>query len=383
MRAVSESLYNNNVVEVEMEVEVEVEVEVAEEETPLILGLEPTALIDYIARVDWSLLDGIIIGERGGAIDVSIEELEHILREVESYNVLKMAGGSVSNTIRGLSSFGVSCGLVGAYGDDEQGRLYVANMISSGVDVSRLRAKKGLTGRCVCLVDALTGGRTMRPCFSNVATLQAEELNREDFKGFKWLVIRFGIYSLEITKAAIKIAKQEGVSISMDLASFETVRDYRQSLVELLESGDIDLCFGNEDEARELVRDHDHDHDPIPEDALEFLGEKCKWAVVTLGPNGCMAKHGGETVRVAATGDGKVIDTTGAGDLFMSGFLYGLVKGLSLEECCKVGSCSGGSVVRSLGAQVTPENWHWMAQQMQIQALPLPPTATNWSHRKF
>ncbi|KAK3224334.1 hypothetical protein Dsin_011359 [Dipteronia sinensis] len=363
MRAVSESLYNEN------------KVEMVEEEAPLIIGLEPTAIIDYMACVDWSLLDGIIIGEPGGSIDVSIEEFEHILREVESYNVLKMAGGSVSNTIRGLSAgFGVSCGLVGAYGEDEQGRLYVANMRSSGVDVSRLRAKKGPTGRCVVLVEASSGSRTPRPCFSNVATLQAEELNREDFKGSKWLVVRFGIYSLEITKAAIKIAKQEGVSVSMDLASFQTVRDYRQSLVELLESGDIDLCFGNEDEARELVRDHDHDHDPIPGDALEFLGKKCKWAVVTLGPNGCMAKHGEETVRVAATGDGKVIDTTGAGDLFMSGFLYGLVKGLSLEECCKVGSCGGGSVVRSLGAQVTPENWHWMAQQMQIQALPLPPT---------
>ncbi|KAK2656990.1 hypothetical protein Ddye_010042 [Dipteronia dyeriana] len=376
MRAVSESLYNNNKVD-------DNKLEVVVEEAPLIIGLEPTAIIDYMARVDWSLLDGIIIGEPGGSIDVSIEELEHILREVERYSVLKMAGGSVSNTIRGLSAgFGVSCGLVGAYGDDEQGRLYVANMSSSGVDVSRLRAKKEPTGRCVVLVEASSGRRTPRPCFSNVATLQAEELNREDFKGSKWLVVRFGIYSLEITKAAIKIAKQEGVSVSMDLASFVTVRDYRRSLVELLESGDIDLCFGNEDEALELVRDHDHD--PIPGDALEFLGEKCKWAVVTLGPNGCMAKHGGETVRVAATGDGKVIDTTGAGDLFMSGFLYGLVKGLSLEDCCKVGSCGGGSVVRSLGAQVTPENWHWMAQQMQIQALPLPPTTTtNWSDLNF
>ncbi|KAK3224324.1 hypothetical protein Dsin_011349 [Dipteronia sinensis] len=89
-----------------------------------------------------------------------------------------------------------------------------------------------------------------------------------------------------------------------------------------------------------------------------------------------MAKHGGETVRVAATGDGKVIDTTGAGDLFVSGFLYGLVKGRSLEECCQVGSCSGGSIIRSLGAQVTLENWHRMAQHMHIQALPLPQSTT-------
>ncbi|KAH7566266.1 hypothetical protein JRO89_XS08G0128000 [Xanthoceras sorbifolium] len=212
-----------------------------------------------------------------------------------------MAGGSVTNTIRGLAEgFGVSCGLLGAYGDDEQGRLLVTNMSLSGVDVSRLRKKKGAaTGRCVCLVDASSGGRTMRPCFSNAATIRADELTREDFRGSKWLVVRFGMFSLGVTKAAIKIAKQEGLSVSMDLASFETVRDHRKSLVALLESGDIDLCFANEDEARELVRnaaaaDPYDDHGQLTGAALAFMGEKCKWAVVTLGPNGCVAKRGAE-----------------------------------------------------------------------------------------
>ncbi|KAJ0086284.1 hypothetical protein Patl1_09170 [Pistacia atlantica] len=109
-----------------------------------------------------------------------------------------------------------------------------------------------------------------------------------------------------------------------------------------------------------------------PEAALEFLAKNCQWAVVTLGSNGCIAKHGKEVVRVPAIGEAKATDATGAGDLFASGFLYGLVKGLSLEECCKVGSCSGGSVIRSLGGEVTPENWQWMRKQMQIKGLPIP-----------
>lgn len=81
-----------------------------------------------------------------------------------------------------------------------------------------------------------------------------------------------------------------------------------------------------------------------------------------------------QVVRVPAIGESKATDATGAGDLFASGFLYGLVKGLSLEECCKVGSCSGGSVIRSLGGEVTPENWQWMRKQMQINGLPVPAT---------
>ncbi|KAI8018258.1 ATP-dependent 6-phosphofructokinase [Camellia lanceoleosa] len=90
-----------------------------------------------------------------------------------------------------------------------------------------------------------------------------------------------------------------------------------------------------------------------PESALDFLAKHCQWVVVTLGPNGCIAKHGKEA-----------IDATGAEDLFASGFLYGLVKGLNLEECCKVGLCNGGSVIRALGGEVTPQNWQWMHKQM-------------------
>lgn len=79
-----------------------------------------------------------------------------------------------------------------------------------------------------------------------------------------------------------------------------------------------------------------------------------------------------QMIRVSAIGESKATDATGAGDLFASGFLYGVVKGLSLEECCKVGTCSGGSVIRCLGGEVTSENWQWMYKQMQVKDLPTP-----------
>ncbi|KAG6675014.1 hypothetical protein I3843_15G075100 [Carya illinoinensis] len=359
--------YNNGAGEVKLD---------ADADAPLILGLQPAALVDHVARVDWSLLNQIP-GERGGSIPVSIEELEHILSELRSHILAfpndplpmkTLAGGSVANTIRGLSAgFGVSCGIIGAYGDDEQGQLFVSNMSSNGVNLSRLRMKKGHTGQCVCLVDEL-GNRTMRPCLSNAVKVQADDLTREDFKGSKWLSLRYAFFNLEVIQAAIKIAKQEGLFVSLDLASFEMVRNFKLPLLQLLESGNVDLCFANEDEATELLRG---EQDADPESALEFLAKHCQWAVVTLGSNGCIAKHGREIVRVPAIGETKAIDATGAGDLFASGFLCGLVKGLSLEECCKVGTCSGGSVIRSLGGEVAPETWQWMYKQMQINGLPV------------
>ncbi|KAK7321765.1 hypothetical protein VNO77_32686 [Canavalia gladiata] len=349
---------------------------------PLVLGLQPSALVDHVARVDWSLLDQIH-GQHGGSIPVALGELEYILREVKTHvltcfdddsssPVKTMAGGSVANTIRGLSSgFGISGGIIGAYGDDEQGHLFLHNMKLNRVHISTLRKKKGHSAQCVCLVDAL-GNRTLRPCLSNAVKVEAEELSKDDFKGSKWLVIRYAILDLEVIQAAILLAKQEGLLVSLDLASFEMVRDFKQPLLKLLESGNIDLCFANEDEATELLRG-EQNADPVS--AAEFLAKYCQYAVVTLGPNGCIAKRGKEIVSVPAIGEAKASDATGAGDLFASGFLYGVIKGLSLEECCKVGACSGGSVVRSLGGEVTLENWQWMYTQMQIKGLLTPDTS--------
>ncbi|XP_060199712.1 uncharacterized protein LOC132628041 isoform X1 [Lycium barbarum] len=347
------------------------------ESAPVVLGLQPFALVDHIAKVDWSLLSHIR-GERGGSFPVAVGELKHILDELNAHSLpstdneslLKtIAGGSVANTIRGLAAgFGISCGIIGACGNDEEGELFMSNMGFYKVDISRLRLKNGTTAQCVCLVDE-DGNRTMRPCLSGSVKVQADELKREDFKGSKWLVLRYAILNVEVIKAAIKIAKEEGLFVSLDLASFEMVRKFKSPLIELLESGNIDLCFANEDEATELLSGEDNAN---PEAALEFLAKHCKWAVVTLAQKGCIAKHEKEFVRVPAIGEAKVTDATGAGDLFACGFLYGLVKGLSLEECCLVGSCSGGSVIRSLGGEVTPENWLWMYKQMQTNGLSIP-----------
>lgn len=346
---------------------------------PVVLGLQPAALVDHVARVDLSFLS-LIPGESGGSFPVEAEELTHILDTINAYvvptlenpsPVKTIAGGSVTNTIRGLAAgFGVSCGIIGAYGNDQQGKLFTDNMSFHKVDISRLRLKNGHTAQCVCMVDEC-GNRTMRPCLSSAVKVQADEMKIEDFKGSKWLVLRYAIQNLDVLNVAIRIAKQEGLSISLDLASFEMVRKFRLPLVQLLESGNIDLCFANEDEAKELLSGEDHRD---PEAALRFLAQHCRWAVVTLGQNGCIAKHGKEVARVGAVGEAKARDATGAGDLFASGFLYGLIKGLSLEECCQVGACSGGSVVRDLGGEVTPSNWLWMYKQMLSNGVSIPIT---------
>ncbi|KAJ7568339.1 hypothetical protein O6H91_01G028200 [Diphasiastrum complanatum] len=309
----------------------------------LIVGLQPVALVDHVARVDWSLL-AEVPGERGGSMRVTSHELDRILAEVNLHviqspaggnAIRRLAGGSVANTIRGLAGgLGVNCAIVGTRGDDEQGAMFATNMQHSKVDLSRLRVKAGPTGQCVCLVDA-EGNRTMRPCLSDAVRLQADELTREDFRGAK------------------------------------VVRSFRNRLLKLLKSRMVDLCFVNEDEARELMRDQSQ---AGPEAALEFLSCYCTTAVVMLGSKGCIARRNNEVVSVPALQNARAVDTTGAGDLFASGFLYGMLHELPLDTCCKIGCCTGAAVVQDLGGEIGLENWHWMYQQMKARDLPLPDT---------
>ena len=344
-----------------------------------VVGLQPVALVDHVALVDWSLLEAVP-GERGGSMRVTVEELDHILREVNSHflmstngaaeqqRVKTLAGGSVANTIRGLAhGLGVSTALVGVRGVDDRGEMFAGNMAHAGVDLTRLRTVPGLTAQCACLVDA-EGNRTMRPCFLNSVRLEAQDLTREDFRGAKWVVLNgYGFYGEDLLETAVDLCKKEGVKISMDLASFEVVRNYRPTLMRLLESGKVDLVFANEDEARELIKAEDN---PCPETCLNFLSKYCERAVVMLGAKGCIARHGEETVRVSAIRETTMVDTTGAGDLFASGFLYGVLNNLLLEECCTMGCCTGGAVVRGLGGEVSEEGWEWMRQQLKLKNLP-------------
>lgn len=345
-------------------------------DAPLVVGLQPLALVDQVARVDWSLLNSIL-GERGGSQRVTSKELEQILVEVnfhtlpprgEAVAVRTLAGGSVANMIRGLAGgFHVPSAIVGTRGDDEQGQMFNDSMKLSGVHLDHLRIKKGPTGQCACLVD-VEGNRTMRPCLSDAVRLQANELSHNDFRGAKWIVLNgYGLYGEDLVERAVDLAKKEGAQVAMDLSSFEVIRNFRPRLMRLLASGKIDLCFANEDESRELLRGA-HKHDP--EEGLAFLAKYCSWAVVMLGSKGCIACHEKEVVRVSAIDAEEVVDTTGAGDLFASGFLYGMINQLPLEDCCKIGCCAGAAVVRALGGEITKENLKWMHKQLDSRNLP-------------
>ncbi|KAL0055474.1 hypothetical protein WJX82_000862 [Trebouxia sp. C0006] len=246
------------------------------------------------------------------------------------------AGGSNANTIRGLAAgFGVQCELVGARGYDEWGAMFASSMKRSMVGIGKMRIQQGPTGRCVILI--CNGQRTMRTCLGEAARMVADDLSVQDFSGAKWLLLSgYCFYGKQLLQRAIELAAEAKVKVALDLASFEIVQSFKQELQDVLEGGRVHCCFCNEDEAAELIHKEGQGSRAQPEEALAYLSQH--WVTVT--------------------------DATGAGDLFASGFLYGMLRQYSLQKCCRMGCLAGGAIVQTLGAEMTQANWKWLFDRL-------------------
>ena len=335
---------------------------------PEVVALQPLAVIDHSAKVADSFFKSLD-GETGGSVRVGPDDLQRLLMRVGEFTT--KAGGSAANTARGLAhGFDVRTALLGAVGQDEWGKLFVSSMKRSGVDTSLLEVKgeKSYTGRCVCLVDK-TGQRTMRPSLEDAIRLQPDEVTADQLRGVKWVVVNgYSYYGRGLMEATVAAATAAGCKVAMHLASFEIVRKFREPVSRLLASGAIHAVFANEDEARELVGggggSDSIETDTKIEAALAKLAEWCDIAVVTLGDKGCVAMRGTERVEQKAFKGFDVKDSTGAGDLFSSGFMYGVLRNASLQRCCELGCLSGAAVVQSMGAEISEEGWTWVHAHM-------------------
>ncbi|GLI60600.1 hypothetical protein VaNZ11_002773 [Volvox africanus] len=351
--------------------------------------LQVSALVDHVAVVERSLLRQLVGDEVAGSKRCSLEELRQILATVGEFQ--SKAGGSASNVGRALAAgFGTPVQVVGTRGSDEWGSLYSSSMRRAGVSTQRMRVlQEGSTGRSAILTcDA---ERTMRTYMDPRVTTCAGDLTEDDFTGCAWVFLSsYSLYSEGLLQRAVELAKEAGAKVVLDLASYEIVRSYHKQLQEVLEGGGIHFCICNEDEAQMLVRCSEAaavaatalavgasdsgsaDDDPtaaagyppestLPAAVLGLLLRHCQGAVVTRGVLGCVAasRDVEGLVAVPAVPGVAVVDTTGAGDHFTAGFMYGLTSGLPLERCCEVACLAGASAVRVVGAELSQSEWQW------------------------
>jgi sugar/nucleoside kinase (ribokinase family) len=179
------------------------------------------------------------------------------------------------------------------------------------------------------------------------------------------IVANYGILHIEgylvqnhaLIEAALKVAKENGLLVSIDMASFNIVEANIEFLHRIIREY-VDIVFANEEEAASLTG-------KTPEESLPVLAEMCEIAIVKLGAQGSLIQKGDRVIRIEAI-PAKSIDTTGAGDIYASGFLYALSENLDLEVAGKIGSLLAGSVVEVIGAKIPEETWNQLLPQIEL-----------------
>ncbi len=306
-------------------------------------------VVDLLAEVSEETLQGVA-GAKGGMELIDAEQMQALLNYIGT-TPTRGAGGSAGNTVFTVAEMGLKTTILGKLGDDENGRFYRDQFAKVGGDTSRFKTAEGVpTARSLCLITP-DSERTMRTDLGAAATLAADEIGERDFQGCRLAHLEgYLLFNRELLYAVLQAAKAAGCTISMDLGSFEVVRIAEDILPQML-SDYVDIVFANEEEAAAYAKTDS------PEEGLTSLGKSCSVVAVKMGGEGALLKDGQERCSVPAIKVEDVVDTTGAGDIWASGFLYGYLKGHSLKACGEIAAVLGGEAVRQVGASLTPECW--------------------------
>ena len=311
-----------------------------------ILGVG-SPLVDVLSQVPHEHVDKID-GEKGGMEMVDYQKLQQMIQEAGEHEMAP--GGSAANTILGLLQLGFDGSFLGKIGKDDRGEFFMKSFTDAGGCHSRFKiCDETPTGTCLSLVTP-DAERTLRPFLGAAANMLIDEVHENDFKDHDHVHIEgYLLFNRDLAMKTLKAAKAAGCTVSLDLASFEVVNANKDVLPEML-GAYVDMVFANEEEAKAWCDSDD------PEEALNSLAEHCSTVAVKLGAEGAWVKHGDEKVFVDAHSV-NAIDTTGAGDLWASGFLYGLLSGLSPEKSAKLASKVGAEVVQIMGASIPETTW--------------------------
>ncbi|MBN2640829.1 MAG: adenosine kinase [Victivallales bacterium] len=306
-------------------------------------------IVDLLVNVSEEFIASID-GGKGGMELVDREKLAGLL-DASGVEPEKVPGGSAGNTIFGLAELNVKTSFLGMVGYDDDGKFYTGSLEKLGGGISNFRYSDTIhTGCCLSLITP-DSERTMRTDLGAAAAITPVDVSPEIFQGISHVHVEgYVMFAEDYFRKVLETAKAAGCVVSLDLASFEVVGFKRDILPEVLEKY-VDIVFANEDEARAFCGDIS------PEEQALNLNKYCPIAAVKLGKEGCCIAQNGTTVRVPAVLAEKVVDTTGAGDLWQTGFLFGLLDGRDMTGCATCGSVLGAEVVQVIGAKIPRERW--------------------------
>jgi sugar/nucleoside kinase (ribokinase family) len=311
-----------------------------------ILGIG-NALVDMLATLDSDDLLHRFNLPKGSMQHVDETVSSRIWEAIRTCEVQVVAGGSASNTLHGTAKLGMPSTFIGKTGNDELGRLFADDQRAHGLQSHLLHSSQA-TGHCTVFITP-DAERTMATYLGAAIDLCSDDLRPDMFDGHDYLHLEgYLVQNHDLVRRAVALAKTGGLTVSLDLASYNVVEAHKAFLTDVLERY-VDIVFANETEASMFTG-------RAPEEAVEVLSRRCPVAVVKMGEQGSLIQCGNERHTIAAC-PARTIDATGAGDLYAAGFLYAHAIGLPLEKCGIMASAVAAKVVEIIGCRIEESVW--------------------------
>ena len=306
------------------------------------------ALVDVLVRIDDdSLLEKLHL-PKGSMQLIQEDTLSEIRKYTSGMKIHRSTGGSAGNTVCALAALGANPGFIGKIGQDETGAFFGDTLRQRGVNA--LLATCDLPSGIASTFISTDGERTFGTYLGAAATLRAEDLSRKMFAGYNYLYIEgYLLQDHDLMLRAVQLAKEEGLQVCLDMASYNVVEAERDFFDQLIVKY-VDIVFANESEALAFTG-------KAPHEALEEIASKCSIAVVKTGKEGSLVKKGTEVIQLLSCPVDNVLDTTGAGDFYAAGFMYGLTCGYSLEKCVQISTILATAVIQEVGTTLPAKKW--------------------------
>ena len=304
------------------------------------------AIVDVMAPCAEELIDELGLN-KGGMTLVDTQRAEELYQAMGPAR--EISGGSAANTLAGLSALGAQCAFIGQVADDQLGAVFAHDIRAVGIDFDTpARADDPPTARCLIFVTP-DAQRTMNTFLGASQYLPPETLDAEAVAAAKILYLEGYLWDPEEPRAAmrraIEAARAAGRKVAFTLSEVFVIERHGDDFRALIDDGLIDILFANHHELEALTGTDTF------EDGIAALDGKVPTLVVTRSAEGAVAVHNGERAEVPAEPIDKVVDTTGAGDLFAAGFLYGYVRDEPLETCLRRGAIAACEIISHYGAR--------------------------------
>lgn len=306
------------------------------------------ALVDILTQTDETFL------QRSGLAKGTMQLVDHATSDAlykQMGPTTQQSGGSAANTIAGLASFGASCAFIGKIADDALGKAFHHDMRAQGIDFDPSStgddAQNIPTGSCMVLITP-DAERTMVTHLGISTEIAPDELDKGKIQNAQVTYLEGYLYDKPLAKetftAASMIAHMAGKKVALTLSDPFCVDRHREDFKKLVD-GHIDILFCNHHELLTMYETDDL------EQAIAQIADKVSVCAITQGENGATILQDGKRYKIAAQKVHEVIDTTGAGDMFAAGFLYGYTRGESMEECGRLGAVAAAEIISHVGAR--------------------------------